>query len=35
MSSIVLALKRYKLKEVKPQGSSCPGGSPFRPVLIC
>lgn len=35
MRNIILALKRYKLKDVKPQGVSCPGGAPYRPVSIC
>ncbi len=35
MRSIVLALKRYKLKAVGTQGKSCPGGNPYKPVSIC
>ncbi len=35
MRSIVLALKRYKLKAVDTQGIVCPGGNPHRPVRIC
>lgn len=35
MQSIVEALKNYKPKEIDPQGNTCPGGNPYKPVRMC
>lgn len=35
MSSIVMALKRYKLKTVDPHKGGCPGGNPYKHIPMC
>lgn len=34
MNNIIVLLKKYKLKNVKAKGSSCPGGTPYVPVRV-
>lgn len=34
MSSIIVALRRYKLKKSDITRISCPSGAPYRPIVI-